>query len=275
MKKQQENLPPWAKGPFELIRHANEHLGMAGDADRRISLIGFDNAIEVCIDAFLSLHPKARGGYEMPNDETAKAKKNYHTKLEFFYQFAKAKNILIEIPIAEIIWYHQLRSDLYHSGNGLVPEEHVIRGSRAAALLIFKSLFNIDTSSFLATETRATNILDDRLIENLLGEQLGDLRQESSKPRIDVELIRSTLRSNGHLLIMQNEDKPERFYRVCELPNSEYGIQVVEWDVVKKKWKEVGSFIRKSAKNLEQVKEYLRFAGGVEYQGELPQLINL
>jgi hypothetical protein len=88
---QQENLPPWAKGPFELIYHANEHLCLTGDIDRRVAFIGFDNATEVCIDVFLSLHPKVRGGLELSNDEIEKAKKNYHTKLEFFYKYAREK----------------------------------------------------------------------------------------------------------------------------------------------------------------------------------------
>ena len=41
------DIPPWAKGPFELLRHAYEHLQKGDDNDRRIALIGFDNAIEV------------------------------------------------------------------------------------------------------------------------------------------------------------------------------------------------------------------------------------
>jgi hypothetical protein len=45
---------PWLHGPLELIKHANGHLLADGDTDRRIALIGFDNAIEVCIDVFLA-----------------------------------------------------------------------------------------------------------------------------------------------------------------------------------------------------------------------------
>jgi hypothetical protein len=56
------DLRPWARGPFELIRHADEHYHSTGDVDRRIALIGFDNAIEVSIDVFIRLHPKVRGG---------------------------------------------------------------------------------------------------------------------------------------------------------------------------------------------------------------------
>ena len=53
-------LPPWANGPFELLVHAEEHLRAGDDFDRRIALIGFDNAIEITIAAYLSLKPIQR-----------------------------------------------------------------------------------------------------------------------------------------------------------------------------------------------------------------------
>ena len=46
-----------------------------------------------------------------------------------------------DVPIEAIIWYHQLRNELYHSGNGMVPEHHVVAGARAAALNVFQALF--------------------------------------------------------------------------------------------------------------------------------------
>jgi hypothetical protein len=47
------DLKPWMHGPFELIRHADGHLREGDDTDRRIALIGFDNAIEVSIDVYV------------------------------------------------------------------------------------------------------------------------------------------------------------------------------------------------------------------------------
>ncbi len=47
-------LPPWAKGPFELLVHAEGHFIAGEDFDRRIALISFDNAIEVAITTYLT-----------------------------------------------------------------------------------------------------------------------------------------------------------------------------------------------------------------------------
>jgi hypothetical protein len=147
------DLAPWARGPFELIKHADGHLKEASDTDRRIAIIGFDNAIEVCIDVFIKLHPKLRGGVELRQDEVEKAIRNYHTKIEWLDKYVEANNLEIEFSIEEIVWYHSLRNELYHSGNGMVPEMHVLEGARSAALAVFNTLFKADINSILGVES--------------------------------------------------------------------------------------------------------------------------
>jgi hypothetical protein len=148
-----KNLSPWARGPFELIKHADGHLQDSGDTDRRVALIGFDNAIEVCIDVFIKLHPKLRGGVELRQDDVEKATRNYHTKIEWLDKYVETSNLAIEFSIEEIVWYHSLRNELYHSGNGMVPEMHVLEGARSAALAVFKTLFKEDVTSILGGDT--------------------------------------------------------------------------------------------------------------------------
>jgi len=139
-------IDPWPRGPLELIRHADGHLRDAGDTDRLIALIGFDNAIEVCIDVFINLHPRLRGSVEITRQERDKALRNYHTKVEFLDRHVQAQDISIKLPIEHIVWYHQLRNELYHSGNGMIPELHVIQGCRDAALTVFRVLFGVDVA---------------------------------------------------------------------------------------------------------------------------------
>jgi hypothetical protein len=103
LKQSEQSLPPWARGPFELIRHATEHLKMDGDTDRRIALIGFDNAIEACIDVFQSLHPKVHEGIEISSADVEKARKNYHPKLEFFYEFVDERCNLVSSVTQPVI----------------------------------------------------------------------------------------------------------------------------------------------------------------------------
>lgn len=270
MNQEEHLLSPWIQGPFELIRHANEHLNLAGDTDRRIAFIGFDNAIEVCIDVFLSLHPKVRGGVEIPNDETEKAKRNYHTKLEFFYKYVQDKKMAIELPIEDIIWYHQLRNQLYHSGNGLTPETHVLQGAKAAALVIFKSLFNFDVTLMLENGTRKIDKITNEILGQWLGETINGLHSIGTKPPREGELIRNILRIQGHILLMQNRNTG-RFCRVCELPDSRYGLQIVTWDKITNEWREITSFMKFRYRRLEQIQEYLANTGYTIFIGELPK----
>ena len=149
-------IQPWMRGPLELIRHAHGHLQQGDDTDRRIALIGFDNAIEVCIDVYIRLHPKLRKGVELKREEVDAASKNYHTKLEFLDRHLSAVPAAPSVPLEAILWYHSLRNELYHSGNGMVPERHVVEDALEAALAVFNALFETDPSPLVRREQPST-----------------------------------------------------------------------------------------------------------------------
>lgn len=139
----QGNLPPWAEGAAEVFRHADEHFRQGGDTDRRLALIGFDNAIEVCIDTFVSLHPRNRRNYQIGRDDKERILQNYHTKMEFLERYASEGGVSLgDTSIDALIWYHQLRNELYHSGNGMTPERKHLVAIREAAAGVFQALFS-------------------------------------------------------------------------------------------------------------------------------------
>ena len=145
------SLDPWIYGPIELIQHAEGHLKANGDFDKRMALISYDNAIELTITTFLQLHPSQRNGLEYPKSEIDKYLANYHTKLDFFEMYVKSTNQKMKIPKPNIIWSHKHRNELYHDGKGMVPEERILKGIRAAAFYVFSTLFNIDVEDLLKT----------------------------------------------------------------------------------------------------------------------------
>lgn len=137
------SLPPWANGPFELLIHAEGHLRNGEDFDRRIALISFDNAIEVTITTYLTLHAIQRGGRNYSNDKIEKWLNNYHTKLEFLGTELSDRGLSWEVDRSHIIWAHDHRNEQYHGGNKGTPEKHVLALVRKAALWIFAVLFDI------------------------------------------------------------------------------------------------------------------------------------
>jgi len=136
-------IPPWAASSFELLVHAEGHYRESGDIDRRLAVIGFDNAIESAITTYLSLKPIQRGDREYKNEDVQAWLKDHTTKLSFFYEELGRRQQGLKYPEAELRWFHQVRNDVYHSGIGGIPNEHCLRGVREAAMWAFSVLFEV------------------------------------------------------------------------------------------------------------------------------------
>lgn len=132
----------WAYGPFEILVHAETHYLAGDDLDRRISMIGFDNAIELSITTYLNLHPMQRGGREYKKDDVEKWNNNFHSKVEFFFEECKCRNVVPTAKQDEILWFHAARNEQYHVGGPSVPQQSVLEGVRGAALEVFSVLFD-------------------------------------------------------------------------------------------------------------------------------------
>jgi len=183
-------LTPWSYGPFELLLHAEMHLRNGEDFDRRIAMISFDNAIEVAVTTYLSLHPLQRHNRTYRNEDVEQWQQNYHTKLDFLEAEVKMRGLSMPCPRAEIVWYHDVRNGQYHGKGASIPQARDCTGIRKAALWIFSTLFDVPDSEKLVDEhvAQATNNLlptkdpaSDRLIDGEFGtvELAGDTHYTS------------------------------------------------------------------------------------------------
>lgn len=143
------SIKPWVRGPFDLLRHGEEHRLGPRDFDRRMALISFDNAIEMAVVTYLDLNPEQRGGKIFTREEVTRWQQNFHTKLEFIERFAASKGLPMGAQRDEMIYYHGLRNDLYHGGNGTIPELHAVDAARRAALWVVGLLFDVDAEALL------------------------------------------------------------------------------------------------------------------------------
>ncbi len=142
------NLKPWSVRPFELLFHAEMHIQNGTDYDRRLSLISFDNAIEVSITTYLSLNPIQRENRSYPRKDVDKWLKNYHTKLDFFFSELHRRGLPTHKEKKDIVWYHDQRSEQYHGSNSGVPSMDTLNNIRQIAIWIFSVLFqmsNVET----------------------------------------------------------------------------------------------------------------------------------
>jgi hypothetical protein len=146
------SLKPWAYGPFEILLHAEMHYRAAEDFDRRIAMVGFDNAIEVAITTYLNLHPIQRGNRSYQTNDVDKWLHNYHTKIEFFFSECGSRSLTVISRPDEIVWFHEVRNGQYHVGGATVPQRRELDGVRSAALEVFSVLFDEADTSGLVNE---------------------------------------------------------------------------------------------------------------------------
>ena len=134
---------PWTDGPRELIQHAIDHLALGGDFDRRIAMISIDNAVELMVKVFLGLPKRARNGSSGPSRKELDAASESFPDLLSLLE-THASGLLQGINLDEIEWYHRLRNQLYHSGNGITVERGKVETYLSLAQSLFECLFQED-----------------------------------------------------------------------------------------------------------------------------------
>jgi hypothetical protein len=171
-------LKPWAYGPFEILLHAEMHYRLGEDFDRRIAMIGFDNAIEVAITTYLNLHPMLRGNRSYAKVDVERWLGNFHTKIEFLVFECASRTVTLVAKQDEIVWYHDVRNSQYHVGGAAVPQKRELDGVRAAAIEIISLLFDLPgmdgiLDEYIAERTpqppAPRNPEQDRLIDEVYG----------------------------------------------------------------------------------------------------------
>ena len=206
------DLKPWAYGPFEVLLHAEMHYRTGEDFGRRLSMIGFDNSIELSITTYLSLHPIQRGSRSYQKNDVEKWLNSYHTKAEFFFHECKLRSIVPEAKQDEVVWFHDVRNEQYHVGGATIPERRALDGVRAVALEVFSVLF------------------DENDVMSLLEEHVTTMNPSPPSPRTDI-----------HDLLI---DQEHGFVEVCG--QVEYASDVL-YALDPERYREVGLELENSA----------------------------
>jgi hypothetical protein len=146
---------PWSEGPRELLQHSADHLRLGGDFDRRIAMISIDNAVELAVKTYLGLPERARGTKGPGRKELEAASESFPALLDLLGQYATDK--LTGVDLSDVEWYHRLRNQLYHSGNGITVERSRVEAYFQIGSVLFENLFGfalqIDDSNTVHTKT--------------------------------------------------------------------------------------------------------------------------
>ncbi len=133
---------PWSEGPKELLQHAVDHLSQDGDFDRRIAMISIDNAVELMIKTYLGLPKRKTRGRRPSRKELEDSSNSFPSLLDLIEKYADEK--LTGVSLDEIEWYHRIRNQLYHSGNGITVEVARVQTYLSLSKTLFQNLFEAE-----------------------------------------------------------------------------------------------------------------------------------
>ena len=132
---------PWASGPSEILQHGLALLHKDSDKNRRLAFLSIDNAVELTIKTYLSL-PQRVTGIKLSRSKFSEISESFPLLLDALEEYASPK--LSGIDLGEIEWYHRLRNQLYHQGNGLTVDRDKVEVYAQLGKLLFKNLFGFE-----------------------------------------------------------------------------------------------------------------------------------
>lgn len=182
---------PWASGPGEILRHGLDLLKKDSDTNRRLAMISIDNAVELTVKTYLGL-PNRVTGLHISRKEFQEISESFPAMLDALEKYAADK--LTGIDLGEIEWYHRLRNQLYHQGNGLTVERTKIEIYAQLANTLFENLFGVKLVQKVSesTELFGEFMMAWRDLEVALSERLAaPIDHRKLRPRTMMETMRS------------------------------------------------------------------------------------
>ena len=130
--------PHWATGPAEILRHGFSLLSEDTDTNRRLAMINIDNAVELMMQTYIHL-PRRVTAIAISRNAREQFSANFPSLLDGIEEHAPEKLIGIDLGLVE--WFHRLRNELYHQGNGLTVERAKVEAYSEIAAKLFEGLF--------------------------------------------------------------------------------------------------------------------------------------
>jgi hypothetical protein len=176
-------LKPWASGPAEILQHAFELSQRKTDSSLRLALLTTDNALELMTKAYLGL-PKRVSGIALPKKEYDEVCESFPRLIEALERVAGSK--IEGIDLGAIEWFHRLRNELYHNGNGLTVPRSKVTAYFELTKLLYERLFEVSLEvrtdeSGLVPQFIAAWVDLYKTLQRMVGDQLGEEFLQSTR----------------------------------------------------------------------------------------------
>jgi hypothetical protein len=133
---------PWISGPRELLVHGIQHIDLNTGFDYRIAMISIDNSVELMIKTHLGLPKRISKIEGITRKKYEEITSTFPNLLDGIEEFSGDK--LNGIDLGDIEWFHRLRNQLYHDGNGITVEKEKVEAYAEIAKILFGNLFGIE-----------------------------------------------------------------------------------------------------------------------------------
>jgi len=118
-------------------------------------MICIDNSVELMMQTYLQL-PKRISGVDLTRKQRSQYCENFPSLLDGIEEAAGSKTE--GMNLGEIEWFHRLRNELYHQGNGLTVDRTKVEAYAEIAKRLFISLFG-EASELDLEETKSMDRL--------------------------------------------------------------------------------------------------------------------
>jgi DNA-binding MltR family transcriptional regulator len=149
---------PWMTGPKELLVHGIYHLKQNTDFDIRMSMICIDNSVELMIKTYLGLPKRVTKIENLSRTKYNEVIQSFPKLIDALEEYCSDK--LLGIDLGDIEWFHRLRNELYHNGNGVTVEKTKVLIYAEIAKNLFSNLYGIA----ILEEDEAEEINDESLV---------------------------------------------------------------------------------------------------------------
>ena len=201
---------PWISGPRELLIHGIQHLDFKSGFDYRIAMISIDNSVELMIKTYLGLPKRITKIEGITKKKFEDITSTFPNLLDGLEEFSSDK--LSGIDLGDIEWFHRLRNQLYHDGNGITVEKEKVETYAEIAKILFGNLFGIEI------EETGNETLHHSLVGEFIKEWANFEKQNlnvSGKPRVLIDQLREMLK-NGQL----SKKQAEKFNEIRKFKNN-------------------------------------------------------
>lgn len=126
----------WTKGLKELLNHGIEHIDQGNNFDLRIAMISIDNAVELAMKTYFAKNKRV---LNIARKDLKTTRVNYNNLLDALANFASDK--ISKEELDKIEHFHIIRNNLYHEGNGITVEAHIVEEYAKIAENLISILF--------------------------------------------------------------------------------------------------------------------------------------